>query len=95
MAIDCVAFCKALADDTGQRNLGMLLEGARSAGDIVDATDASQPTISYHLNIPKQFGLVISRREGKQQFYAINRNNVVECRGQLMTTVDASEDSEM
>ena len=66
MAIDCVAFCKALADDTGQRNLGMLLEGARSAGDIVDATDASQPTISYHLNIPKQCGLVISRKEASR-----------------------------
>ena len=95
MTIDCVAFCKALGDDTRQRILQMLLEGERSVGDIADAFATSQPTISHHLNVLKQFGLVTNRKEGKQVFYAINRGNVVGCCGQLMAKFDAQEASEM
>jgi ArsR family transcriptional regulator len=91
VAIDCVEFCKALADDTRQRILEMLLEREMCVGDIVDAFDMSQPTISHHLNVLKQFGLVASRKEGKQVFYAINRDNVVECCGRLIAKFEAEE----
>jgi DNA-binding transcriptional ArsR family regulator len=47
------------------------------------------------LSILKQFGLVTSRKEGKQVFYAINRDNVIECCGRLMAKFDAEEASEM
>ena len=88
MTVDCVEFCKALADDTRQRILEMLLKGEMSAGDIVAAFAMSQPTISHHLNVLKQFGLVTSRKEGKQVFYTINQDNVVECCGQLIAKFD-------
>ncbi len=88
MTIDCVDFCKALADDTRQQILEMLLEREMPVGDIVDAFAMSQPTISHHLSVLKQFGLVTSRKEGKQVFYAINRNNVIECCGQLIAKFD-------
>jgi ArsR family transcriptional regulator len=95
VTIDCVEFCKALADDTRQRILQMLLEGERCVSDIVDAFEMSQPTISHHLNVLKQFDLVTSRKEGKQVFYAINRDNVVECCGRLMARFDTEEVCEM
>lgn len=95
MTVDCVEFCKALADDTRQRILEMLLEGERSVGNIVDAFTISQPTISHHLNVLKQFGLVTSRKEGKQVFYAINRDNVIECCGRLTARFDVQEVCEM
>jgi ArsR family transcriptional regulator len=91
VTIDCVEFCKALADDTRQRILVMLSEQELCVGDIVYAFDMSQPTISYHLGVLKQFHLVTSRKEGKQVFYAVNRDNVVECCGQLMAKFDALE----
>ena len=91
MTIDCVEFCKALADDTRQRILTMLLEGEKCVSDIVAEFDMSQPTISHHLGILKQFDLVTSRKEGKQVFYAINQENVVECCGQLITKFEAQE----
>ena len=91
MTIDCVEFCKALADDTRQRILTMLLDGERCVSDIVAEFDMSQPTISHHLGILKQFNLVTSRKEGKQVFYAINQDNVVECCGQLITKFEAQE----
>ena len=95
MTIDCVEFCRALADDTRQRILEMLLEREMCVGDIVDAFDMSQPTISHHLNVLKQFGLVASRKEGKQVFYATKRDNVVECCGQLIAKFEAQEVCEL
>jgi ArsR family transcriptional regulator len=91
VTIDCVEFCKALADDTRQRILTMLLEEEKCVGDIVAEFDMSQPTISHHLSILKQFNLVISRKEGKQVFYTINQENVVECCGQLVAKFEAQE----
>lgn len=91
MNIDCVEFCKALADDTRQQILVMLVDEELCVGDIVDAFDMSQPTISHHLGVLKQFRLVTSRKEGKQVFYSINRDNVVSCCGQLMAKFDAEE----
>jgi ArsR family transcriptional regulator len=95
MGIDCVEFCKALADDTRQRILEMLLEGEMCVSDIVDVFGVSQPTISHHLNILRQLGLVTSRKEGKQVYYAIDRDNVVECCGRLITKFDAKEVCQM
>ena len=95
MTIDCVEFCKALADETRQQILEMLLEGEMRVGDIVDVFSMSQPTISHHLNVLRQFGLVSSRKEGKHVFYAINRDNVVECCGRLIAKFDAQEVCEM
>lgn len=91
MTIDCVEFCKALSDDTRQKILVMLQEEEMCVGDIVDAFNMSQPSISHHLSVLKQFRLVTSRKEGKQVFYAINRDNVVSCCGQLMAKFDAEE----
>lgn len=91
MTIDCVEFCKALADDTRQQILVMLVEKEMCVGDIVEAFDLSQPSISHHLSVLKQFRLVTSRKEGQQVFYSIDRSNVVECCGQLMAKFDAEE----
>jgi len=93
--IDCVEFCKALADDTRQRILVMLLEREMSVNEIVEAFKVSQPTISHHLIVLKQLGLVASHKEGKQVFYAINRGNVVECCGRLIAKFEAQEACEL
>ena len=92
MKIDCVEFCKALADVTRQKILEMLLQREMCVGDIVEAFAMSQPTISHHLNILRRFGLVNARKDGKQVYYAINRNNVTECCGQLVAKFDAEEE---
>jgi ArsR family transcriptional regulator len=91
VTINCVEFCKALADDTRQQILVMLLDGEKCVSDLVEAFPMSQPTISHHLGILKQFKLVTSRKEGKLVFYDINRENLVECCGMLMAKFDADE----
>ena len=83
--IDCVAFCRALGDNTRQEILQLLQKkGERRVNDIVAAFErSSQPTISHHLKILKQEGLVNSRREGKEILYSLNVENVDECCGML------------
>ena len=95
MTIDCVDFCRALGDETRQRILEMLLEKEMSVSDIVDAFHISQPTISHHLNVLRQLGLVTSRKEGKQVFYATHRDSVMRCCGRLIAKFDPSDACEM
>lgn len=90
--IDCVDFCKALADETRQAILRLLLQGEMCVSDIVDAFGLSQPTISHHLGILKNVGLVSSRKEGKQVYYAANQENVIECCGMLMAKFSGETD---
>ncbi|MCC7355260.1 MAG: metalloregulator ArsR/SmtB family transcription factor [Anaerolineae bacterium] len=79
-----VDFCRALADDTRQAILQLLLErGELCVSDIVAAFNKSQPTISHHLNILQTTGLLHTRREGKLVYYAVTRENLTECCGML------------
>jgi DNA-binding transcriptional ArsR family regulator len=94
MAINCVEFCKALADETRQKILEMLLEREMTVGEIVEVFSTSQPTISHHLKQLKQFDLVFSRKEGKQVYYATNQDNVIYCCGQLIGKFQIEEISE-
>ena len=91
MTVDCAAFCQAMADETRQRILEMLLEQEMCVGDIVAAFAISQPTISHHLNVLKQLGLLTSRKQGRQVYYAANRDNVVQCCGRLVARFTEEE----
>ena len=92
--IDCVTFCKALADDTRQRLLQLLLEGEQSVGQLTESFAMSQPTISHHLGILKGVGLVRSRKAGKHVYYSIDQGYVVECCGMLFTKFCCEEEAE-
>jgi len=91
MSIDCVEFCKSLADDTRQKILVMLREGEKCVSDIAEAFPASQPTISHHLSVLRQHKLVNSRKDGKLVYYSINQDMIVECCGMLVAKFDANE----
>jgi DNA-binding transcriptional ArsR family regulator len=41
-------------------------------GEIVDALELEQPSVSKHLRVLRDVGLVESRREGKQMMYRTN-----------------------
>jgi len=83
--INCVEFCKALADPTRQKILEMLLEEEKTVSEIVEACNRSQPTVSHHLDILSRYNLLSSRRDGKKVYYHTNQDSVVSCCGKLMT----------
>ena len=72
---------KALSDPTRQEILQLLKEGRLSAGDIGAHFDMTGATISHHLNMLKQAGLIIDFREGKYIFYELNLSVMEELMG--------------
>ena len=79
-----VDFAKALADQTRQKIMRLCCCEWLSVNDIVAKTDVAQPTVSHHLAILRDAGLVDVREEGRQTFYTLNQARVVDCCGQLM-----------
>ncbi len=84
MKVDPVLFAKAIADETRQKIMSECCCCWLSVNEIVEKVGFSQPTISHHLAILRDAGLVNIREEGKQTFYALNQENIVICCGQLM-----------
>jgi ArsR family transcriptional regulator len=72
-AIDTVEFAKALADETRQKIMALCCCQWISVNEIVDKLDVAQPTVSHHLKILKQAGLVQSQRRGKQVLYSLDQ----------------------
>lgn len=81
---DPVLFVKALADETRQKIIELCCCQWLSVNEIVEHLEVSQPTVSHHLAILRQAGLVKVRQEGKQTFYTLNQERVAFCCGQLM-----------
>jgi ArsR family transcriptional regulator len=84
MKTDPVLFAKAIADETRQKIMSQCCCCWLSVNEIVEKVGFSQPTISHHLAILREAGLVNIREEGKQTFYSLNQEKIVACCGQLM-----------
>ena len=84
MKFDPVLFAKAIADETRQKIMNLLCCDWLSVNEIVEKLDVTQPTVSHHLAILREAGLVNIREEGKQTFYSLNQERVSFCCGQLM-----------
>ena len=63
---------RALADPTRREILRSLREGDLSAGDIAGRFDMTAPSISHHLNVLKEAGLVQAIRNGRHIIYSLN-----------------------
>ena len=79
-----VDFARALADPTRQQIMRICCCEWLSVNDIVSKTSVAQPTVSHHLAILRQAGLVHVREQGRQTFYTLNQDKVASCCGQLM-----------
>ena len=65
---------KALADPTRFRMVQEIAAaGELSCGAVAERFDVSQPTISHHLKVLMEAGLLIQRTEGKHHFTSVDR----------------------
>jgi ArsR family transcriptional regulator, arsenate/arsenite/antimonite-responsive transcriptional repressor len=65
-------FFRALNDPTRREILELLNKCDLTAGEIADHFSMTKPSISHHLDLLKQAGLVVCVREGQFQKYSIN-----------------------
>lgn len=63
---------KALSDPTRREILRLLGKREMTVGEIVDQFSMSQPSISRHLAVLRQAGLVTARRDGQNVVYALD-----------------------
>ena len=91
MKVNPVLFAKAIADETRQKIMSECCCCWISVSDLTNKLEVTQPTVSHHLAILRDAGLVNSREEGKQTFYTLNQENIVVCCGQIMTKFAPTE----
>ncbi len=70
---------RALGDETRLRILILLSAAPRPAGDIVAEFNLAQSTISRHLAVLKQAGLVRSERDRQHIIYELCPEALTEC----------------
>ena len=62
----------AVAEPRRRDILNYLALQERSVSEIVDAMEMEQPSVSKHLKVLREVGLVEARREGRQMLYRVN-----------------------
>lgn len=78
------ALFKALNDPTRRQMLELLRQGDLTAGDIADQFDMTKPSISHHLDLLRQAGLVESTKRGQFITYTLNTTVLDELLAWLM-----------
>lgn len=63
---------KALADPSRRKILELLADGDLSAGEIASHFAMAKPSVSHHLAILRDAGLVTDERQGQSIIYHLN-----------------------
>ena len=71
-----VVLLKALADETRLKIIDMLSDGELCACRILEYFEITQPTLSYHMKILCESGLVEGTRDGVWMRYSLNKKNL-------------------
>lgn len=73
----------ALASPARREVLRLLLDGPRTAGDLASHFDMRRPSVSEHLRVLREAGLVTERRAGRERRYQIEPRPLMEVRDWL------------
>lgn len=72
---------KALSDPTRREILHLLRDGAKTAGEIGSHFDMTGATVSHHLSVLREAGLISDDRRGKYIYYELNLSILDEITG--------------
>ena len=62
----------AIAEPNRRHILELIAGEARSVNDIADALELAQPSVSKHLQVLREVGLVTARKDGRRTMYRTN-----------------------
>jgi DNA-binding HxlR family transcriptional regulator len=65
-------FFKVLGNESRLRIMGLLANQERSVGELAAQLELREPTVSHHLAMMKELGLVEVRAEGNTRIYQLN-----------------------
>lgn len=78
-----VAGFHALSDPTRLEIIDLLRHGERCVCELMDALDAAQSRLSFHLKVLRAAGLVTDRRAGRWVYYTLDSDTLGELESYL------------
>lgn len=75
---DVSLICKALGDSNRLEIVQMLSNGEKCGCRLLERFSITQPTLSHHMKILVECGLVNDRKEGKWHHYSLNCEALIE-----------------
>lgn len=75
---DMAVVLRAFGDPHRLRILDLLKEQELSAGELLASLDIVQSTLSHHMKILTEAGIVKCRKNGKWSYYSIDRDRLVQ-----------------
>ena len=91
---EVAVICKAMSDANRLKIIEILTTGEKCGCDLLEELQVTQPTLSHHMKILCDSGIVIGRKEEKWMHYSISENGVqyaIDCLQALMITSAAFE----
>lgn len=67
---------KAFCDENRIKILNLLMDGEKCACKLLEALNITQPTLSHHMKILLDSGIVNGRKEGKWMHYSISAEGI-------------------
>ena len=74
---------KALGDENRIKILGLLKQGEKCACKLLEEMNISQPTLSHHMKILCDAGIVVGRKDGKWMHYSISPEGIQQAQSYL------------
>ena len=66
---------KALSDPNRLKIIDILSCGEKCACDLLEGFEFTQPTLSHHMKVLADCGIVDSRKDGLWSYYSLNNSN--------------------
>jgi ArsR family transcriptional regulator len=79
--------CSALADPSRILLLYLLADGPCNVNSLVDQLEMPQPTVSRHLKVLRDRGLVVAERDGQYVYYRLADKRVIKALDLLRTVL--------
>ncbi len=87
------AVFKAFCDENRVKILQILVSGEKCACMLLEDLDVTQPTLSHHMKILCDSGIVVGRKEGKWMHYSISKKGVDYARQCFDVLTDVSDEN--
>ena len=75
---EMAAFYKVIGDKTRVKILYVLVDGELCVSDIAQKLEMTHSAISHQLSKLKEYRLLKSRREGKEMYYSLDDDHVLD-----------------
>lgn len=69
---------KVLSDENRIKIIQLLVKGESCSCELISELPISQPTLSYHLKLLAEYGLITSEKEGNRINHTVNKDKLLE-----------------